>query len=172
MLEASSALEQLGIPESCSCICTVGVEEAIAAAIVLVEKAINLPSAEISDLQLHLSALSGIHGPTRYLSRLEIIYKLACHLLVKPSIPINRSGPIPINPSASEETRPSPLEAWDDDQSDDSSNDSTDNVESENQHSQPEHHWGWRTRLSYNLDMSDSGLWLFASDRQPPRALS
>ena len=143
MLEASSALLQLGIPESCRCICSVGVEEAIAAAIVLVEKEVNLPSAEMSNLQLHLSALSGIHDLTRYLSRLEIIYKLACHLPTKSSTPITRSKPVPITPSTSQETRRSSLEAWDDEQSDGSSDDSTDSVDFGNQHSPTEHHWGW-----------------------------
>ena len=164
MLEAYLALQQLGVPEYCHCICTVGVEEAIAAAIVLVEKEVNLPSAEISNLQLHLSALSGIeHDPTRYLSRLEIIYKLACHLPIKPSTPIGRSRPIPINPSAGQETRRSPLEAGADPSSDDSSpsavqetrrppleawddplsDDSTDSVDLGNQHSPIEHYWGW-----------------------------
>ena len=143
MLEASSALLQLGIPESCRCICSVGVEEAIAAAIVLVEKEVNLPSAEMSNLQLHLSALSGIHDLTRYLSRLEIIYKLACHLPTKSSTPITRSKPVPITPSTSQETPRSSLEAWDDEQSDGSSDDSTDSVDFGNQHSPTEHHWGW-----------------------------
>ena len=50
MLEASSALLQLGISESCRCICSVGVKEAIAAAIVLVENEAKLSSAEISSL--------------------------------------------------------------------------------------------------------------------------
>ena len=110
MLKASSALLQLGIPESCRCICIRGIEAAIAAAVVLVEKEGNLPSAEISSLQLHLSVLSGIRDdPTRYLSRLEIIYKLACYLPV----------------ISGEELRRSPLEAWDDEQSD-SSTDSVD----------------------------------------------
>ncbi len=126
MLEASSALQKLGIPESCHCICSVGVEEAIAAAIVLIDKEANLPSALIGDLQIHLSALPRIdHDPTRYLSRLEIIYKLACHLIVKPSISKVKpsiSKPIQINSSASKETRRSHLEASDDESSDDSTN--------------------------------------------------
>ena len=50
MLEASSALQKLGIPESCRCICSVGVEEAIATAIVLVDKEAKMLSAEISNL--------------------------------------------------------------------------------------------------------------------------
>ena len=147
MLEASAALLQLGIPESCRCICSEGVEEAIAAAVVLVEKEVNLPSAEMSNLQLHLSALSGIHDLTRYLSRLEIIYKLACHLPYKPSTPITRSKPITINSPAGQETGRSSLEAWDDEQSEDSSDDpsddSTDSVEFGNRHSPTEYQWGW-----------------------------
>ena len=148
MLDASSVLQQLGVPESCSCIYNVGVEEAIAAGIVLVEKEVNPPSAEISNLQLQLSALPGIdHDLTRYLSRLEIIYKLACHLPVRPSAPISRSKPVPIAPSASQETRRSSLEARDDEQSDDPSDDpsddSTDSVDFGNQHSPTEHYWGW-----------------------------
>ena len=144
MLVASVALLQRGIPDSWRCICTVGVEEAIAAAIVLVEKEGNLPSAEISNLQRHLSALPGIdHDLSRYLSRLEIIYKLAYHLPTKPSTLITRSRPIPINLSAGQESRRSPLEAWDDEQSDDSSDDSTDSVGFGNQRNPPEHHWGW-----------------------------
>lgn len=142
MLEALSAFEQLGIPESCSCICTLGVEKAIAAAIVLVEKEGSLPSAEISNLQHHLSSLKGIYGPTRYLSRLEIIYKLACHLPSKASTPINRSRPIPINKSACQQSQHSPLEAWDDEQTDDSSDDSADSVGIGNQRSLTKHHWG------------------------------
>ena len=124
MLKASLALLQLGIPESCRCICTVGVDAAIDAAIVLVEKEVNLPSAEISNLQLQLNALSGLRNDsTRYLSRLEIIYKLACHLPVV----------------AGEELRPSPPEAWDDEQSDSS----TDSVDFGNRHSPTERHWDW-----------------------------
>ena len=140
MLKASSALLQLGIPESCRCICSVGVEQAIAAAIVLVDKEEKLPSAEISSLQLHLSALPRIkHDPTIYLSRLEIIYKLACHLLVKPSISITPSTPTPINSSAGEETQRSHLEASDDESSDDS----TDSDAFGNQRSPTEYDWGW-----------------------------
>ena len=144
MLVASVALLQRDIPDSWRCICTVGVEEAIAAAIVLVEKEVNLPPAEISNLQRHLSALPGIdHDLSRYLSRLEIIYKLAYHLPIKPSTLITRSRPIPIKLSTGQESRRSPLEAWDDEQSDDLSDDSTDSVGFGNQRSPPEHHWGW-----------------------------
>ena len=140
MLKASSVLLRLGIPESCRCICSVGVEEAIAAAIVLVDKEANLPSAEINSLQLHLSALPRIkHDPTKYLSRLEIIYKLACHLLVKPLIPITSSKPIPINSSTGKETQRSHLEASDDESSDDS----TDSDAFRNQRSPTEYDWGW-----------------------------
>ena len=113
-LRVSSELWQLGIPESCSCISSVGVEKAIAAAIVLVDKEGKLPSAEINSLQLHLSALTRMtHDPTIYLSRLEIIYKLACHLLVKPSSSITPSTPGPINSSAGEQAQRSNLEASD-----------------------------------------------------------
>ena len=140
MLEASSALLQLGIPESCCCISSVGVEEAIAAAIVLVDKEANLPSAEISRLQLHLKSLPRIgHDPTIYLRRLEIIYKLACHLLVKPSSSIKPSTPVPINSSAGKENQRSHLEASDDESSDDS----TDSVGFGDQHSPTEYDWGW-----------------------------
>ena len=140
MLEAYSALLQLGIPESCHCICSVGVEEAIAAAIVLVDKEANLPSAEISNLQLHFSALSRMdHDPTIYLSRLEIIYKLACHLLVKPSSSIPPSTPVPINSSAGEDTQRLHLMASDDESSDDS----TDSVDFGDQHNPTEYDWGW-----------------------------
>ncbi len=140
MLEASSALLQLGIPESCGCICSVGVEEAIAAAIVLVDKEANLPSAEISNLQLHLSTLPRMkHNPTIYLSRLEIIYKLACHLLVKPSSSIKPSTPVPINSSAGKENQRSHLEASDDESSDDS----TDSVGFGDQNSPTDYDWGW-----------------------------
>ena len=140
MLEASSALLQLGIPESCCCISSVGVEEAIAAAVVLVDKEANLPSTEIRSLQHHLSALPRIkHDPTIYLSRLEIIYKLACHLLVKPSSSITPSTPIPINSSAGKETERLHLEASDDESSDDS----TDSLDLGNQDSPTEHYWGW-----------------------------
>ena len=140
MLEASSALLKLGIPESCRCICSVGVEEAIATAIELVDKEGKLPSGEISNLQLHLSALPRIeYTPTLYLSRLEIIYKLARHLLVKPSSSITASTPIPINSSAREETQRSHLEASDDESSDDSA----DSLDFGDQHSPTEFDWGW-----------------------------
>ena len=140
MLEASSALLQLGIPESCSCISSVGVEEAIATAIVLVDKEGKLPSAEISNLQLHLSALPRMkHTPTIYLSRLEIIYNLACHLLVKPSSSITPTTPVPINSSAGEQTQRSHLEASDDESSDDSA----DSVGFGDVHSPTEYDWGW-----------------------------
>ena len=140
MLEASSALLQLGIPESCSYISSVGVEEAIAAAIVLVDKEGKLPSAEINNLQLHLSTLTRMtHDPTIYLSRLEIIFKLACHLLVKPSSSITSSTPIPINSSAGGQTQRSHMEASDDESSDDS----TDSVGFGDQHNPTGYDWGW-----------------------------
>ena len=161
MLKASSALGQLGIPESCYCICSVGVEEAIATAIMFVNKEAKLPSAEISSLQLHLSTLPRIeHNPTLYLSRLEIIYKLAHHLLVKPSssktpstpLLIKSSAgeetgtPIPIKSSASEETHRPRLEASDDESSDDS----TDIFGFEDQNSPTEYGGGWENDCGWS----------------------
>ena len=78
------------------------------------------------------------HDLTIHLSRLEISYKLACHL-VKSSISITSSTLIPINSSAGKQTRRLQLEALDDGSSDGS----TDSDGFGNQLSPPEYDWGW-----------------------------
>lgn len=93
MSDPGSILAQLHLPDFCRCLTYSNIDNTIASFITLTREQCRLPSSQVQELEVKLSAVRGIEGVApKHLGRLELIFQLSCILLDWLSEPENQES--------------------------------------------------------------------------------
>ena len=125
---------------SCCCVTYNGVDDAIAASITASEKEDILDPVDASNYRTLLSVVRQVpDAAARYLGRLELIYRIAQHLLAKASFDLAQVNAIPFASPDSKRMEPEMSEESDEQ----SSEDLNDVLQTDIQDGRAEFDWDW-----------------------------